>query len=1099
MAVILKNIFRITASKLVTNNIQIFTKRSIKTATSDVQIISTEAIKPSSPTPKHLRTYKLSLPDQLCSKLYVPLVFFYSTNCKQQDLRKKSDLLKQSLAKSLTHYYPFAGRLIDSFSVDCNDHGAAFIEANVGCDISKFLQPPDMELLQQLIPPSPQLLKLDIFERELLAVQVNLFSSSEMAIGVCFYHGVADGSAIFNFMKMWGEITRGVINDNDNICNNNFVLDCTSLFPPVNFPQPYQFTSPQSSCNIVFKRFLFDGKKIDALKEKMNKELMGNNFDDRLYMKRKLYTFSMKEGTTTKDYLDEFNKLILDLEKVNVMLEDEDRALILLSSLPDSYEHFVDTLLYGRQTLTLKDVKNALESKDLKKRSDLKYQVTGDGLVVKEKSEKKVYKDKKNKIQRENDDKKKKKMKCYFCQKEGHYIKDCFEKKKLEKLQKDTNGKAAIASEDEEDAKGTDVLIAAEKQPTTEWILDSGCSFHMCPNKEFFKTFESITSGKVFLGNNLACKVTGIGTINIQMFDGRTRELKEVSDKTKLWHMRLGHISQKGMKELEKQGLFGHDQITQLEFCEKCVFGKATRLKFNTGKHETKQTLDYIHSDIWGPSQIPSHGGARYFITFIDDYSMKLWVYILKHKSEALDKFKEWTALMENQIGRKVKRLRTDNGLEYCSNEFDEFCRKMGIARHKTVRNTPQQNGLAERMNRTLIEKLRCMLLSSNLSKHFWPEAVVTAAYLINRSLTSALEFRTPQEAWSGKPLDLSNLKVFGCPAYAHIRQGKLEPRVVKGYFIGYPEGIKGYKIWSINGKPTRTFISRDVVFDEEALTQSRVETEITNPSSEEKEVVELEVEYGVADLISYALVVAENETSDEPATYKKAMRSKDKRRWVSAMEEEMASLNKNKTWTLVKKPADQKLVGCKWIYKIKKGVSEAELASRNKYDSCVYFKTLPSGNFIYLLLYVDDMLLACKQRKELKWLKDELSSEFEMKNLGPATKILGMHIIRDRNSKTLFLSQTGYVEKVLGRPDLAYGIGVLSRFMSNPRKHHWLAAKWMLRYLKGTVGHGIIHGRVGKRSDQIQGYVNSDFAGDLDKRRSITGYVYTLCGGAVS
>ncbi|KAK9233427.1 hypothetical protein WN943_023677 [Citrus x changshan-huyou] len=286
MAVILKNIFRITASKLVTNNIQIFTKRSIKTATSDVQIISTEAIKPSSPTPKHLRTYKLSLPDQLCSKLYAPLVFFYSTNCKQQDLRKKSDLLKQSLAKSLTHYYPFAGRLIDSFSVDCNDHGAAFIDANVGCDISKFLQPPDMELLQQLIPPSPQLLKLDISERELLAVQVNLFNSGEMAIGVCFSHGVADGSAIFNFMKMWGEITRGVINDNDNICNNNFVLDCTSLFPPVNFPQPYQFTSPQSSCNIVFKRFLFDGKKIAALKEKMNKELMGNNFDDSLQATR---------------------------------------------------------------------------------------------------------------------------------------------------------------------------------------------------------------------------------------------------------------------------------------------------------------------------------------------------------------------------------------------------------------------------------------------------------------------------------------------------------------------------------------------------------------------------------------------------------------------------------------------------------------------------------------------------------------------------------------------------------------------------------------------------------------------------------------------
>ena len=153
----------------------------------------------------------------------------------------------------------------------------------------------------------------------------------------------------------------------------------------------------------------------------------------------------------------------------------------------------------------------------------------------------------------------------------------------------------------------------------------------------------------------------------------------------------------------------------------------------------------------------------------------------------------------------------------------------------------------------------------------------------------------------------------------------------MKCYFIGYPEGIKRYKIWSINRKPTKTFISRDVVFDEEALTQSRVETEITNTSSEEKEVVELEVEspkeakqhpkqthselkgyqlardrvrrtikmperYRVADLISYALVVVESETSEEPATYKQAMRSKDKGRWVSAMEEKMASLNKNKT-----------------------------------------------------------------------------------------------------------------------------------------------------------------------------------------------------------
>ncbi|ESR41184.1 hypothetical protein CICLE_v10027196mg [Citrus x clementina] len=185
----------------------------------DVQIISSEAIKPSSPIPKHLRTYKLSMLDQMFSNLYVPFAFIYSVK-EHQDFRKISDFLKQSLAKTLTHYYPF--------SVECNDHGVTFIEAHVGCDMSKFLRPPNLEVMQQLIPPSPQSLKLEASERELLVVQVNYFSPGDVAVGICIWHGLADGSAIFNFMKLWAEINRGV---NEKICNN-VVLDCTSLFPP---------------------------------------------------------------------------------------------------------------------------------------------------------------------------------------------------------------------------------------------------------------------------------------------------------------------------------------------------------------------------------------------------------------------------------------------------------------------------------------------------------------------------------------------------------------------------------------------------------------------------------------------------------------------------------------------------------------------------------------------------------------------------------------------------------------------------------------------------------------------------------------------------
>ncbi|KAH9717014.1 hypothetical protein KPL71_021670 [Citrus sinensis] len=332
----------------------------------------------------------------------------------------------------------------------------------------------------------------------------------------------------------------------------------------------------------------------------------------RLYMKKKLYTFSMKDGTALKDHLDELNKLILDLENVNIILEYEDRALILLSSLPNSYEHFVDTLLYGRQSLTLKDVKDALESKDLNKRTEIKVQNLRESLIVKSKPEKKENEEKKNNSQKDKAEKKKKKRKCYFCQKEGHYIKDCFKKKKLEKIQKESTGKAVVASEDEGDSEGADVLVANDKYTT------------------------------VLLGNNLACKIAGIGTVSLKMYDGMTRDLKQVrfvpdlrrnlislgmidqlgcsikaengqieiiengvvimkgirrnglyvlvgslpqlgvttivtSDKTKLWHIRLGHISERGLKELDKQGLFGHDHISQLEFCERCVFGKATR------------------------------------------------------------------------------------------------------------------------------------------------------------------------------------------------------------------------------------------------------------------------------------------------------------------------------------------------------------------------------------------------------------------------------------------------------------------------------------------------------------------------------------------
>ena len=161
------------------------------------------------------------------------------------------------------------------------------------------------------------------------------------------------------------------------------------------------------------------------------------------------------------------------------------------------------------------------------------------------------------------------------------------------------------------------------------------------------------------------------------------------SERTKIWHLRLEHVSERGLYELGKQGLLGSDEISKLDLCENCVYGKASRVKFNAVKHTTQGILDYVHSDLWGPSRVASKGGVYYFMTIIDDCSRKVWVYCLKSKDQTFKVFKTWKAITENQTNRKVKKLRIDNELEYCSNQFDSYCNLEGITRHRTVKGTP--------------------------------------------------------------------------------------------------------------------------------------------------------------------------------------------------------------------------------------------------------------------------------------------------------------------------------------------------------------------------------------------------------------------------
>ncbi|TFY77066.1 hypothetical protein EWM64_g6946, partial [Hericium alpestre] len=207
-----------------------------------------------------------------------------------------------------------------------------------------------------------------------------------------------------------------------------------------------------------------------------------------------------------------------------------------------------------------------------------------------------------------------------------------------------------------------------------------------------------------------------------------------------------------------------------------------------------------IHTDLHGPLVVQSIGGYKYWISFIDDYSCFRTIYLLRTKDGAFAAFKAFKAYAENHFDSQIKGLRDDKGGEYMSNEFIAFTTGAGITCQHTVRNRPQQNGVAERVNRTMDEGVTTMLAESGLPKTFWGECLVAYVHVWNRVGTSAIENATPYQLWHGTKPDVSRLRVWGCAAYVHVQKDKrrsLDPHMEKCIFIGYPEGYKGWKFYN--------------------------------------------------------------------------------------------------------------------------------------------------------------------------------------------------------------------------------------------------------------------------------------------------------------
>ena len=173
-----------------------------------------------------------------------------------------------------------------------------------------------------------------------------------------------------------------------------------------------------------------------------------------------------------------------------------------------------------------------------------------------------------------------------------------------------------------------------------------------------------------------------------------------------LWHRWLGHMSKKGMEKLSRLGYVPAFCFSDFQVCEHCLYGKQTQSPHKRGSTRKTEPLLSVHSDVCGPMPTVSIGGASYFVTFIDDFSRKVWVYPLRRKDEVLSVFQKFVTLVENQFGKKVKFLHSDNGGEYVSRAFQEYCDSKGIKRQLIAPYNPPQNGVVESINRTIQERV---------------------------------------------------------------------------------------------------------------------------------------------------------------------------------------------------------------------------------------------------------------------------------------------------------------------------------------------------------------------------------------------------------
>ncbi|KAJ9545264.1 hypothetical protein OSB04_024971 [Centaurea solstitialis] len=614
--------------------------------------------------------------------------------------------------------------------------------------------------------------------------------------------------------------------------------------------------------------------------------------------------------------------------------------------------------------------------------------------------------------------------KCYHCGLNDHIASKCPDATKAEK-----SAKVKKNPKTDNSVKGKKVVktVSSVKTPASRtdksdkgiWYLDSGCCRHMTGSKSVLSNYREERGPAVTFGGNESqslllkkkCKVknrrkevilTGVRHADIYIINMNTSTdnlcfvSRASSDTNWLWHKRLSHLNFKTINQLCINNLvvgLPDFRYTKVSLCSSCEKGKQTRASFKSKQISSiSSPLQLLHMDLFGPVNVQSIAGKKYTLVIVDEYSRYTWVFFLRSKSDAPEEIILFVRKMERLNNLTVRSIRSDHGTEFKNSTLETFFDQKGISQNFSSVRTPQQNGVAERRNRTLIEAARSMLSEANLATQFWAEAVNTACYTQNRSLIVKRFRRTPYELFRNRKPSIEHLHIFGCVCYILNNKdnlGKFDSKSDDGIFLGYSSISKTYRVFNKRRQAIEETIH--VKFDESGPTfpHSHENSEINQWADSFFQVPEPPIidptPQNLPDDFSQTTVSeptptnllpdpSVNEASTSGQVYQPpALRwtkdhpidqvlgnpssgIKTRRQsgnvclyvnfisenepkeiddalrdpaWVSAMQEELAEFIRNNVWLLVPRPRKRTIIGSKWIFRNK--LDEIGTIIRNK------------------------------------------------------------------------------------------------------------------------------------------------------------------------